>query len=114
MFKMVYSKMSNCFLFKALDPETAEKIDQFIQKLKNLQKLETEFTVLIDDPSGNSFVENPYPFSFELILHDDQSSGISWDQVKVREIYFELKCLGNVRESEKTMEISAKSPLESH
>ncbi|XP_040015283.1 zinc finger protein ZPR1 [Xiphias gladius] len=44
---------------RAADPEVAEKIEQFIQKLKKLKDVETEFTVVIEDPSGNSFVENP-------------------------------------------------------
>lgn len=41
------------------DPDVAEKIDEFIQKLKKLKEVEDEFTVVIEDPSGNSFVENP-------------------------------------------------------
>ncbi len=44
---------------RASDPEVAEKIDEFIQKLRKLKEVENEFTVVIDDPSGNSFVENP-------------------------------------------------------
>lgn len=44
---------------RAVDPEVAEKIDEFIQKLKKLKEVESEFTMVIEDPSGNSFVENP-------------------------------------------------------
>ncbi|XP_028838627.1 zinc finger protein ZPR1 [Denticeps clupeoides] len=44
---------------KATDPEVAEKIDEFVGKLKKLKDVECEFTLVIDDPSGNSFVENP-------------------------------------------------------
>lgn len=44
---------------RATDPEVAEKIEEFIQKLKNLKHVENEFTLVIEDPSGNSFVENP-------------------------------------------------------
>lgn len=44
---------------RATDPEVAEKIEEFIQKLKNLKQVENEFTLVIEDPSGNSFVENP-------------------------------------------------------
>lgn len=44
---------------RAADPEVAEKIDEFIQKLKKLKEVEEEFTLVIEDPSGNSFVENP-------------------------------------------------------
>ncbi|KAK9528551.1 hypothetical protein VZT92_012704 [Zoarces viviparus] len=41
------------------DPEVAEKIDGFIRKLRELKEVEEEFTLVIEDPSGNSFVENP-------------------------------------------------------
>ncbi|XP_031727638.1 zinc finger protein ZPR1 [Anarrhichthys ocellatus] len=41
------------------DPEVAEKIDGFILKLRELKEVEDEFTLVIEDPSGNSFVENP-------------------------------------------------------
>lgn len=44
---------------RASDPEVAAKIDEFIRKLTNLKAVETEFTLVIEDPSGNSFVENP-------------------------------------------------------
>ncbi|KAI3369306.1 hypothetical protein L3Q82_007557 [Scortum barcoo] len=44
---------------RATDPEVAEKIDEFIQKLRKLKEVEEEFTLVIEDPSGNSFVENP-------------------------------------------------------
>ncbi|KAM9859913.1 zinc finger protein ZPR1 [Aulostomus maculatus] len=44
---------------QATDPEVAAKIDEFIQKLRRLKDVETEFTLVIEDPSGNSFVENP-------------------------------------------------------
>lgn len=41
------------------DPEVAARIDGFIQKLQELKDVEREFTLVIEDPSGNSFVENP-------------------------------------------------------
>lgn len=44
---------------RATDPQVAEKIDEFIQKLRKLKEVESEFTLVIEDPSGNSFVENP-------------------------------------------------------
>ncbi|XP_012513800.1 PREDICTED: zinc finger protein ZPR1 [Propithecus coquereli] len=39
---------------------TAERIDEFIVKLKELKQVATPFTLIIDDPAGNSFVENPH------------------------------------------------------
>ncbi|XP_047439111.1 zinc finger protein ZPR1 [Mugil cephalus] len=44
---------------RAADPEVADKIEEFVQKLKKLKEVEDEFTLVIEDPSGNSFVENP-------------------------------------------------------
>nr|CAG4637037.1 EOG090X06TU [Ceriodaphnia reticulata]SVE72958.1 EOG090X06TU [Ceriodaphnia reticulata] len=43
---------------KALDPDSAEKIDAFIQVLIETKTLKKPFTIVIDDPSGNSYVEN--------------------------------------------------------
>lgn len=45
---------------KKLVPETAEAIDQFLIKLKSLASGQVPFTFIIDDPSGNSFIENPF------------------------------------------------------
>ena len=44
---------------RATAPEVAQKIDEFIGKLKRLKEVADEFTLIIEDPSGNSFVENP-------------------------------------------------------
>jgi zinc finger protein len=41
-------------------PEKAEAIDQFLQKLRSLGLGEATFTFILDDPAGNSFIENPY------------------------------------------------------
>uniref|UniRef100_A0A8C7CB26 ZPR1 zinc finger n=1 Tax=Oncorhynchus kisutch TaxID=8019 RepID=A0A8C7CB26_ONCKI len=50
------------FTFQAYEtaPEVAVKISEFIDKLKKLKEGESGFTLVIDDPSGNSFVENPF------------------------------------------------------
>ncbi|XP_021231720.1 zinc finger protein ZPR1 isoform X1 [Numida meleagris] len=45
---------------RATDKEVASKIDEFITKLKQLKEVHSPFTFIIDDPSGNSFVENPH------------------------------------------------------
>ncbi|XP_071350694.1 zinc finger protein ZPR1 [Trachinotus anak] len=45
---------------RATDPEVADKIEEFTQKLRKLKDVESEFTLVIEDPSGNSFVENPF------------------------------------------------------
>ncbi|NWR36727.1 ZPR1 protein, partial [Tachuris rubrigastra] len=45
---------------RATDEEVAGKIDEFIGKLRQLKEMSSPFTFIIDDPSGNSFVENPH------------------------------------------------------
>ncbi|XP_069470602.1 zinc finger protein ZPR1 isoform X1 [Ambystoma mexicanum] len=42
------------------EQDVASKIDEFIAKLQRLKEVETTFTLIVDDPSGNSFVENPF------------------------------------------------------
>ena len=41
------------------DPDTAAKVAVFVEKLNKLKDVEEPFDMVIDDPSGNSFVENP-------------------------------------------------------
>ncbi|KAB0804167.1 hypothetical protein PPYR_01137 [Photinus pyralis] len=44
---------------KIENEELAQQIDNFIDKLKKLKDVETPFTFILDDISGNSFIENP-------------------------------------------------------
>ena len=43
-----------------LDPEGAEQIDTFITRIRDTLSMNHPFTLEVDDPSGNSFVENPH------------------------------------------------------
>ncbi|KAL7089665.1 hypothetical protein ACP275_13G198100 [Erythranthe tilingii] len=45
---------------KKVDPKTAEAIDEFLIKLKACATGNSHFTFILDDPTGNSFIENPY------------------------------------------------------
>ncbi|NXU55685.1 ZPR1 protein, partial [Turnix velox] len=45
---------------RATDEVVADKIAEFIGKLKQLKEVHSPFTFILDDPSGNSFVENPH------------------------------------------------------
>lgn len=45
---------------KKVDPQTAEAIDHFLLKLRSCATGDSSFTFLLDDPAGNSFIENPY------------------------------------------------------
>lgn len=48
-----------CPLFQRVDPQTAEAIDKFLVKLRACASGESHFTFTLDDPAGNSFIENP-------------------------------------------------------
>ncbi|QCD82861.1 zinc finger protein [Vigna unguiculata] len=45
---------------KKVAPETAEAIDQFLVKLQACATGESAITFILDDPAGNSFIENPF------------------------------------------------------
>ncbi|XP_068665335.1 uncharacterized protein [Aristolochia californica] len=53
---------------KKIDPETAEALDRFLEKLKSLATGEVLFTFILDDPAGNSFVENPCAPAMDPLL----------------------------------------------
>ena len=48
------------YRFQIIDKEAASKIDQIIARLKEFQSGEKEFTFIIEDISGNSYIENPF------------------------------------------------------
>ncbi|XP_043978562.1 zinc finger protein ZPR1 [Gambusia affinis] len=79
---------------RAAEPQMAEKIDEFIQKLKKLKDVEHEFTLVIEDTSGNSFVENPLApqkdealtvTRFKRTAQQDEQLGIRPDDDQVEE-----------------------------
>lgn len=41
------------------NPEAAEQIDQFVSKLKELKTVKEPFTIILEDLSGNTYVQNP-------------------------------------------------------
>ncbi|XP_037802193.1 zinc finger protein ZPR1-like [Penaeus monodon] len=45
---------------RLINPEVAEQIEIFMDKLTSLLSLEEPFTIVVDDTTGNSFVENPF------------------------------------------------------
>ncbi|KAJ4821463.1 Zinc finger protein ZPR1 [Rhynchospora pubera] len=53
---------------KKIDPEKAAAIDQFLDKLRSLLTGDSTFTFELDDPAGNSFIENPYAPSPDPLL----------------------------------------------
>lgn len=42
-----------------VDAQTADAIDAFLTRLNACAKGEQDFTFIVDDPSGNSYIENP-------------------------------------------------------
>ncbi|THU46788.1 hypothetical protein C4D60_Mb09t08580 [Musa balbisiana] len=53
---------------KKVDPITAEAIDEFLTKLRSLVSGNAAFTFILDDPAGNSFIENPLAPSLDPLL----------------------------------------------
>ncbi|PON74170.1 Zinc finger, ZPR1-type [Trema orientale] len=51
-----------------VDPQTAEAIDKFLLKLKACATGASPFTFILDDPAGNSFIENPFAPSHDPSL----------------------------------------------
>lgn len=45
---------------RALHPEDAASIDKYVARIQDLLTVSAPFTLVVDDPSGNSFVENPW------------------------------------------------------
>ncbi|KAD7477126.1 hypothetical protein E3N88_00262 [Mikania micrantha] len=83
---------------KKVDPQTAEAIDQFILKLKACATGDSSFTFILDDPAGNSFVENPFAPSLDPSLNiefyertheQDASLGFAFDPTQSSEASFE-------------------------
>lgn len=54
----IYIYLISCWIFQRVDPQTAEAIDQFLLKLRACATGDSSFTFVLDDPSGNSFIEN--------------------------------------------------------
>ncbi|CAD6199547.1 unnamed protein product [Caenorhabditis auriculariae] len=44
---------------RKLDPESAEQIDRFIERLDDCLELKTTWTLKLRDPTGNCFIQNP-------------------------------------------------------
>uniref|UniRef100_A0A0E0AWH4 Zinc finger ZPR1-type domain-containing protein n=1 Tax=Oryza glumipatula TaxID=40148 RepID=A0A0E0AWH4_9ORYZ len=53
---------------KKVDPQKAEAIDKFLAKLRSLGLGEAAFTFVLDDPAGNSFIENQNAPSSDPLL----------------------------------------------
>lgn len=53
---------------KKVAPETAEAIDQFLVKLRSYAAGDASFTFILDDPAGNSYIENPSAPSSDPLL----------------------------------------------
>ncbi|KAJ9565030.1 LOW QUALITY PROTEIN: hypothetical protein OSB04_000996 [Centaurea solstitialis] len=79
---------------KKVDPQIGEAIDEFILKLKACATGNSSFTFILDDPAGNSFIENPYAPSpdpsltidfYERTSEQQASLGYLVDQSQTRE-----------------------------
>jgi len=44
---------------KIMEPEAAQQIEDFVNRIHEVLLLKSPFTITLDDPAGNSFIENP-------------------------------------------------------
>ncbi|XP_052803035.1 zinc finger protein ZPR1-like [Mya arenaria] len=61
-------------------PDDAAKIDTFIGKLEQLKTCQQPFHMVVDDPSGNSFIENPFAPS-----SDPESKVVHYKRTKAQD-----------------------------
>jgi len=55
-----HMKENNPFVGDSTQSELKEKLDVFFAKLQDLKSLKTPWTLIMDDPLGNCFVQNPF------------------------------------------------------
>lgn len=81
-------------------PDIAAQIEQFIKKLEELKEVKTSFHFIIDDPSGNSFVENPFAPSadpemkvtyYRRTKQQSEALGLTTDMEPEPEQHFDAK-----------------------
>ncbi|KAI6227494.1 ZPR1 zinc finger domain protein [Aphelenchoides fujianensis] len=46
---------------REVDPESGKKVDDFLRKLEDCLELRMKWTIKLNDPSGNCFIQNPDP-----------------------------------------------------
>ncbi|XP_075046518.1 zinc finger protein ZPR1 [Mixophyes fleayi] len=88
-------------LRRAEDAQLAEKIDDFIAKLQRMKAGETPFTFVLDDPSGNSFVENPF-----APQKDEALTVAHYRRSKEQDSLLGIESLNGQQNSEETPEVS--------
>ncbi|CAG9764821.1 unnamed protein product [Ceutorhynchus assimilis] len=103
-------------------PDVAEQIDTFIVSIKNLKDLEKPFTLILEDISGNSFIENlnapktdPQCTNeyFKRTLEQDHQLGI-FTHAEVSDEKEETGILHPIKEGEHTLEDMQGEVLQFH
>lgn len=72
LYRVINGLEQNQILRRVQFPEQAQKIDEFIERLRGLMQLKEKFTLVrkiyiylylkkLNDPSGNCFIQNPNP-----------------------------------------------------
>jgi len=85
---------------KKNNPETALKIDEFLVKLQNCVDGNQDFTFIIDDPAGNSFVENLFApqadpnmktTHYKRTVEQNWAIGLATDENKEEEVAQDIR-----------------------
>uniref|UniRef100_A0A0K8U4D4 Zinc finger protein ZPR1 n=1 Tax=Bactrocera latifrons TaxID=174628 RepID=A0A0K8U4D4_BACLA len=78
---------------KQKHPESAAEIDAYVKKLTSLKEKQMNFTLVLEDISGNSFIENPFAPSSDpgcKVLHFEREKGQDQILGQCRFIYINI------------------------
>eukprot|EP01129_Flabellula_baltica_P013258 TRINITY_DN6126_c0_g2_i1.p1 TRINITY_DN6126_c0_g2~~TRINITY_DN6126_c0_g2_i1.p1 ORF type:complete len:465 (+),score=139.47 TRINITY_DN6126_c0_g2_i1:40-1395(+) len=106
---------------REVDPENAQKIDEFLDKLQACIDIDHPFIIIVDDYSGNSFIENPFAPAedpemivtyYERSREQDESLGINVEAEEERRRLEQEAHLRAIKERKEANESRTSQPVE--
>lgn len=91
------------------DPLTAQKIDDFLERLNELRLSTRSFTIELDDPSGNSYISHDYN-KYQLGLHDPSLTIVNYPRTRQQMIDMGYLAEDQEEEEEKKTEENPEVP----
>ncbi|ETS60574.1 hypothetical protein PaG_05425 [Moesziomyces aphidis] len=77
--QQVYDELSERVLMRGDSSQNAENFEGFLARLKKVIACDEPYTVVLDDPLANSYIQNPYAPDVDEQLTDEKYTR-SWDQ----------------------------------
>ncbi len=75
----MYDELSERVLMRGDSSQNAENFEGFLARLKKVIACDEPYTVVLDDPLANSYIQNPYAPDVDEQLTDEKYTR-SWDQ----------------------------------